>query len=47
MDDDMLFAKFDSMVLPLTGEDRRNKILETILHLEKLKDVADFTKLLG
>jgi 2-methylcitrate dehydratase len=47
MDDDMLFAKFDSMVLPIMGQDRRNKIVDTIFHLEKLKDVADFTKLLG
>jgi 2-methylcitrate dehydratase len=46
MDDDTLFAKFDSMVTPQTGKDKRDKIVETILNLEKLDDISEFTNLL-
>jgi len=47
MDDYTLYAKFDSMVLPETGKKKRDKIVNTILNLEKLTDINDFTKLLA
>jgi 2-methylcitrate dehydratase len=47
MDDDTLYAKFDSMVTPETGKEKRDKIVETILNLEKLDDISDFTNLLS
>jgi 2-methylcitrate dehydratase len=47
MDDDTLYAKFDSMVTPETGKEKTDKIVETILNLEKLDDISDFTNLLS
>jgi 2-methylcitrate dehydratase len=46
MDDDTLYAKFDSMVTPQTGQEKRDKIVDTILSLEKLNDISGFTNLL-
>ena len=46
MDDDTFYAKFDSMVLPQTGQEKRNMIVETILNLENLNDVNELTDLL-
>ena len=47
MDDGTFYAKFDSMVIPQTGQQKRDKIVETILNLEKLDDISDFTNLLA
>jgi len=46
MDDETFYAKFDSMVLPLVGKDKRDLIIETILDLENLNDVNKFTSIL-
>ena len=46
MDAQTLFAKFNSMVLPLTGQDRRNRIVDAIENLEKLEDIATLANLL-
>jgi 2-methylcitrate dehydratase len=46
MDDDTLFAKFDSMVLPVVARDKRDQIVEAIFDLEKLDDVNKLTGLL-
>jgi 2-methylcitrate dehydratase len=47
MDDDALFSKFDSMVLPETGNSKRDEIVDKILNLEELEDICDFTNLLA
>ena len=47
MDDDTLYAKFDSMVTPETGKEKRDKIVDTILNLDELDDISDFTNLLA
>ena len=47
MDEGTLMKKFDSMVIPITGQSRRDKIVEAIMNLDKVSDVADFAKLLG
>lgn len=47
MDETTLLKKFDSMVIPITGQSRRDKIVETIMNLDKVSDVADFAGLLG
>jgi 2-methylcitrate dehydratase len=47
MDDDTLFAKFDSMVTPETGKEKRDKLVEMILNLEKLDDISNLTNLLA
>ena len=46
MDDIDLYAKFDSMVLPETGQKKRDHIIDAILNLEKLQDISEFTSLL-
>jgi len=46
MDETTLLKKFDAMVIPQTGQNRRDQIVETIMNIEKLDDVADFMKLL-
>ncbi len=46
MDRETLLKKFDSMVLPVVGKERRDAIVDAIDHLEELEDVADFMKLL-
>jgi len=45
MDDDTLFAKFDSMVLPQLGKEKRDNIVNTIENLENLQDVNELTDL--
>ncbi len=47
MDDHTLYAKFDSMVTPETGKEKRDKIVDAIINLEKLEDISDFTNLLA
>ena len=47
MDDDTLNAKFDSMVIPATGKEKRDKIAGMIWYLEQLDDVAVFAGLLA
>ena len=42
MDNETLYAKFDSMVLPITGKSKRDKIVHAILHLEQIDDVSHF-----
>ena len=46
MDNIDLYAKFDSMVLPETGQKKRDHIIDAILNLEKLQDISEFTSLL-
>ena len=46
MDDDTLFAKFDSMVIPQVGREKRDRIVDAILSVEKTADVADFMALM-
>jgi 2-methylcitrate dehydratase len=46
MDDETFFAKFDSMIMPRVGKERRDKIVDTILHLDTLPDVAALMSLL-
>jgi len=46
MDDGTLNAKFDSMVLPQVGKEKRDKISDAIWNLEKSDDVADFAALI-
>jgi len=47
MDEGTLMKKFDSMVIPITGQSHRDKIVEAIMNLDKVSDVADFARLLG
>ena len=46
MDRETLLKKFDSMVIPVVGKERRDAIVEAIDHLDEIQDVADFMKLL-
>jgi len=46
MDDETFFAKFDAMVIPVTGREKRDKLVDTINHLETIKDVNVLTDLL-
>ena len=46
MDRQTLLKKFDSMVLPVVGKERRDAIVEAIDHLEEIEDVAEFMQLL-
>jgi len=45
MDDKTFFAKFDALVLPLMGKEKRDKIIDRVNGLEKLKDISDLTEL--
>lgn len=47
MDELTLLKKIDSMVLPVTGQYKRDRIVNTIMNLENEKDVSDFMSLLG
>jgi 2-methylcitrate dehydratase len=47
MDDRTFFAKFDAMVLPEISREKRDRLVETIYSLEKIKDVNILTKLLA
>jgi 2-methylcitrate dehydratase len=46
MDDTTFYAKFDSMVLPQIGKNKRDQIIDTILNLENLKTINKLTDLL-
>jgi len=46
MDETTLLKKFDSMVLPITGQKRRDEIVDMINHMDEVKDIADFMALL-
>jgi 2-methylcitrate dehydratase len=46
MDETTLLKKFDSMVVPQTGQKKRDQIIDAIMHLEEVEDTADFMKLL-
>ena len=46
MDDNTLYAKFDSMVIPQTGQKKRDQIVDTIWNLENLEDINTLTDLL-
>lgn len=44
--DEELINKFRQLTKPIIGEDHSGKILETVLNLDKVKDINEFTKLL-
>lgn len=46
MDEATLLKKFDSMVLPITGQKRRHQIVDMINHLDEVEDIAEFMALL-
>jgi len=46
MDDNTLYTKFDSMVLPAVGKEKRDRIVAAIHNLEHIADITDFTNLL-
>ncbi len=46
MDEKTLLSKFDSMVIPVIGQARRDRLVDAVMSIEKEKDVADFMKLL-
>jgi len=46
MDDETFFAKFDAMVIPVIGREKRDRLVDTINRLENLKDVNMLTSLL-
>jgi 2-methylcitrate dehydratase len=47
MDDQVLLAKFDAMVLPLAEKEKRDRIVDTIENLERVDDVAELAGLLA
>ena len=46
MDDKTFFAKFDSLVLPFAGREKRDHLIQTVNQLETVKDVNVLTNLL-
>jgi 2-methylcitrate dehydratase len=46
MDDETFFAKFDAMVIPVIGREKRDRLVDIINRLETLKDVNMLTRLL-
>jgi 2-methylcitrate dehydratase len=46
MDEETLLNKFDAMVVPVTGQKKRDLIVEAIMNLDKEPDMADFMKLM-
>jgi 2-methylcitrate dehydratase len=46
MDDTTFYAKFNSMVLPAVGRERRDKIVDAVQNLEHIADITDFSDLL-
>ncbi len=46
MDESTLLTKFDAMVIPITGQSKRDKIIDAILNIEMEKDISDFMHLL-
>lgn len=47
MDETTLLKKFDALVLPETGQKKRDGIVDMIMNLEKLQDTAKLTEMLG
>ena len=47
MDESTLLKKFDAMVLPITGQKKRDQIVTTIMSIDKQNDVAGLMALLG
>jgi 2-methylcitrate dehydratase len=47
MDESTLLKKFDALVLPETGRDKRNQIIDVIMNIEKLTDMAEFAQFFG
>jgi 2-methylcitrate dehydratase len=46
MDDETFYTKFDSMVLPATGKEKRDRIVNAIQNLERIDDVSDLAHIL-
>ncbi len=46
MDETTLLKKFDAMVLPETGQAKRDRLVDTIMNLEKLDDTAELAKMM-
>jgi 2-methylcitrate dehydratase len=46
MDDATLLKKFDAMVLPVIGQEKRDSIVDAIMNIEQETDMADFMNLL-
>ncbi|GAB4336027.1 MAG: MmgE/PrpD family protein [Calditrichia bacterium] len=46
MSDEELMQKFDSMVLPVLGEEKRNRLVEAINNLEEFGNIAEWVKYL-
>ena len=46
MDESTLLKKFDAMVLPITGQSKRDQIVEAIMNIDKQNNVAEFMILL-
>jgi 2-methylcitrate dehydratase len=46
MDESALLKKFDAMALPLIGQDKRNRVINAIMEIEKESDMANFMELL-
>jgi 2-methylcitrate dehydratase len=46
MDDHTLMAKFDSMVLPVIGQERRDQLVDGINTVEHEKDISSFMALM-
>jgi 2-methylcitrate dehydratase PrpD len=47
MDDRTLMAKFDSMVIPLVGQTKRDQIVDSIMNIDREKDVSNFMRVLA
>ncbi|MEJ2543141.1 MAG: MmgE/PrpD family protein [Calditrichaceae bacterium] len=45
MDESTLLKKFDAMVLPITGQSKRDQIVEAIMNIDKQDDVFKFMSL--
>jgi len=47
MDEKTMMSKFDSMVVPVVGQARRDQIVDAVMNIDKETDVANFMKLLA
>lgn len=47
MDETTLLKKFDSMVIPVTGQSKRDQIVDAVMNIDKENDVANLMKLLA
>ncbi len=47
MDLETLLKKFDAMALPVTGQEKRDRIVDAIMNIEKESDVTNFMALLA